>query len=152
MEINRFTIGIAILVVVGIVGAYYFLPSSTFSAPTGLVTGVLEPSNPFAGKLTSTIEKLLKDEPQAYVEQAGRRGLLLPGGTSVQFTTDPLNTEQDVVIILNASTAKITNYHAYPKFVQNEFTYIPAEQLVDENPYIRAQYPNGIYLMPVNVK
>ncbi|QQR92804.1 MAG: hypothetical protein IPJ89_01000 [Candidatus Iainarchaeum archaeon] len=151
MELNPFTIGFIALAVLAIGAAYYFSPS-IFSAPTGLVTGVLEPSNPFSGKLTSTIEKMFRDQPQSYIEQDGRHGLLLPGGASVQFSTSPTTTEQDVVIILNASTAKITSYHAYPEFVQNEFTYVPPEQLAGESPYIRAQYPNGIYLMPVNVK
>lgn len=151
MEMNRFTIGFAVLIALAL-GAVYYLSPSTLSAPTGLVTGVLEPSNPFTGKLTQTIEKLFRDEPQAYVEQADRQGLLFPGGASVQFSTAPNTTEQDVVIILNASTAKLSGYHVYPEFVSNEFTYVPAEQLAQENPYIRAQYPNGIYLMPVNVK
>ncbi len=151
MEFNRITLGVAVLAALAFAAVYYFSPAS-FSAPTGLVSSVLQPSNPFTGKLTSTIEKLFRDEPQAYIEQAGRSGLMLPGGTSVQFTTDPTSTEQDVVIILNASTAKLTTYHSFPEFVQNEFTYIPPEQLVEENPYIRAQYPNGIYLMPANVK
>ena len=151
MEFNRITLGVAVLAALAFAAVYYFSPTS-FSSPTGFVSGVLEPSNPFTGRLTSTIEKLFRDEPQAYIEQSGRNGLLLPGGASVQFATDPASTEQDVVIILNATTAKLNSYHLFPEFVQNEFTYVPPEQLVGENPYVRAQYPNGIYLMPVNVK
>ncbi len=150
MELNRFTLGIGALILLVIAALYYFVPSIT-SSPTGLVTGILEPSNPFTGKLTAAIEKLFRDKPQAIIEQAGRIGILLPGGNSIQFTRDATQNDQDVVIILNAATTTLTRYRTYPEFVQNEFTYVPPEQLAAENPYVRAQYPNGLYLMPVNV-
>jgi hypothetical protein len=117
---------------------------------------VLEPTNPFSGKMTSAIEKIFRNTPQAIIElkQPGGEhiGFILPGGNGVQFTSDTASTDKDVVIILNATNAKLTSYHTYPEFVQNEFTYIPPEQLVNENPYVRAQYPSGFYAMPVNVE
>jgi len=153
MEINRFTIGIGLLIVVSLAAIYFLLPAIS---PTGLVTGTLSPTlptyNPFIGKVTHAIEKTFVDNPQAVVEQTGRVGLLLPGGNSVQFATDATTTDQDVVIILNASTNTLTKFNTYPSFVQNEFTYVPAEQLASEGPYVVALYPAGFYLMPVNVE
>ena len=151
MEFNRITLGIGALIILAIAALYYFAPNLTAS-PTGLVSGVLEPGNPFTGKLTSTIEKLFRNKPQAIIEQSGRIGVILPGGNSIQFTKDAGLSEQDVVIILNATTTTLTQFHTFPEFVQNEFTYVPADQLANENPYVRAQYPNGFYLMPVNVE
>jgi len=153
MEINRFTIGIGLLIAVGLAAVYFLLPG--FS-PTALVTGTVTPTlptyNPFIGKVTHAIEKIFADNPQAVVEQTDRVGLLLPGGNSVQFATNAKTTDQDVVIILNASTNTLTKFNTFPLFVQNEFTYVPAEQLSGEGPYIVALYPAGYYLMPVNVE
>lgn len=149
MEFNRVTIGIGVLILVGLAAIYLYAPTLS---PTALVTTALPPSNPFVGKVAHAMEDLFRDTPQAVIEQDGRVGILLPGGNSVQFTEDAKATDQDVVIILNATTAHITTFHTYPEFVQNEFTYVPAEQLQSENSYVRAQYPNGLYLMPVNIE
>jgi hypothetical protein len=121
-------------------------------SPTALVSGVLPPSNPFIGKVSRTMEDLFSDKPQAVIEQDGRVGILLPGGNSIQFAQDAKSTDKDVVLILNASHSSLSRFNSYPTFVQNEFTYIPPEQLQNENPYVRAAYPNGLYLMPVNVE
>lgn len=148
MEFNRITLGIGLLILLAIGFVYVWKPDLS---PTALISGSLPTYNPFLGPVTQSIEKMFRDKPQAVVEQSGRVGLLFPSGNSVQFAKDGKTTEQDVVVILNASTTTLTNFHMYPEFVQNEFTYVPAEQLQSENPYVRAQYPNGYYLMPVNV-
>jgi hypothetical protein len=149
MNFDTNTILIGILLVGGIAALYFFAPD--FS-PTALVTTALPPSNPFVGKVTRNIEQLFRNTPQAVIEQDGRTGLLLPGGNSIQFTNDPSSTTQDVVFVLNATHHMISNFHTYPEFVSNEFTYIPPEQLSGENPYVIAQYPDGMYLMPVDVE
>lgn len=153
MEINRVTIAIGLLIIVGLAAVYVLSPNLS---PTALATGTfsaeLPTYNPFIGKVTHAIEKIFANNPQAVVEQTGRVGLLLPGGNSVQFATDAATTDQDVVIILNASTNTLTKFNTYPTFVQNEFTYVPAEQLASEGPYVVALYPAGFYLMPVDVE
>lgn len=149
MELNRITIGIGILILVGLAFVYVSMPTLS---PTALVSGTMPTYNPFIGKVTYAIEKMFANNPQAVVEQSGRVGLVLPGGNSVQFSNDPSSTTQDVVIILNASTTTLTQFNTYPSFVENQFTYIPAEQLSGEGPYVKALYPNGLYLMPVNVE
>jgi len=153
MEFNRVTIGIGLLIIVGLAAVYVLSPTLS---PTALVSGTLPNAlptyNPFIGKVTHAIEKTFANNPQAVVEQTGRVGLLLPGGNSVQFAIDATTTDQDVVIILNASTNTLTKFNTYPAFVQNEFTYVPAEQLANEGPYVVALYPAGFYLMPVNVE
>lgn len=128
---------------------YFGLPN--FS-PTGLVSTVLPPSNPFIGKVTHNMEQIFRDQPQAVIEQDGRNGLLLPGGNSIQFATDATSTQMDVVFILNATHHTVPNFHSYPDFVDNEFTYVPPSELSSENPYVRAQYPDGLYLLPVNIE
>ncbi len=149
MEFNRITIGIGILILVGVAAAYYFVPSLS---PTGFVAGsILPPSNQFMAKPTEYMNKIFVDKPQAVVEMDGRAGFTLPGGNSVQFARDRSGTDQDVVIILNASHITLTSYHTYPDFVPNEFTYVPPEQLGSADPYVRETYPNGYYLMPANV-
>ncbi len=149
MEFSRTTIGIGLVIIISLVAVYVLAPN--FS-PTALVSSSLPTYNPFIEKVTHAIEQTFANNPQAVVEQAGRVGLLLPGGNSVQFANDPAATDQDVVIILNASINTLTQFNTYPTFVQNQFTYIPAEQLLNEGPYIIALYPNGFYLMPVNVE
>lgn len=149
MELNRITLGLGILVLLALGFVFLFNPTID---PTGLVSSSFQPSQPFLGKLTSTIETIFRNKPQSIVEQDGRVGILLPGGNSVQFTRNPAQTQQDVVIILNATNTRLDDYHTYPEFVENEFTFVPAEQLEKEDPYVRAQYPNGLYLMPVNVE
>ncbi len=150
MEFNRITMGIVILIIVGVAAVHFLMPSLS---PTALVTGSLTSNyNPFIGKVTRAMENLFADSPQAVIEQSGRVGLLLPGGNSIQFAHNPESTDQDVVIILNATTNTLTEFNTFPEFVQNEFTYVPAEELSNENPYVKAQYPDGFYLMPVNVE
>lgn len=149
MEFSRTTIGIGLVIIVALVAVYSLAP--TFS-PTALVTSSLPTYNPFIGKVTHAVEKIFANNPQAVTEQKEHVGLSFPGGNSVLFANDPLATEQDVVIILNASTNTLTHFNTYPTFVQNEFTYVPADQLVSEGPYVVALYPNGYYLMPVNVE
>ncbi len=149
MEFNRITIGVGLLILVGLAAVYLWMPSIS---PTALVSVALPPSNPFVGKVTTTMENLFRDKPQAVIEQDGRVGIILPGGNSIQFAQDAKITDKDVVIILNAATTKLTIFNTYPTFVQNQFTYVPTEQLVGENPYVRAQYPGGIYLLPVNIE
>jgi hypothetical protein len=149
MDFNTPTLFIGILLVAGIAALYLFAPD--FS-PTALVTTAIPPTNPFLGKVTRNIEQLFRDNPQAVIEQDGRTGLLLPGGNSVQFANDESTTDKDVVFILNAAHQSIAQFHTYPEFVSNEFTYISPEQLAGENPYVRAQYPNGLYLMPVDLE
>ncbi len=149
MEFSRTTIGIGLVIIIALVAVYSLAPS--FS-PTALVTSSIPTYNPFIGKVTHAIEQTFANNPQAVIEQSGRVGLLLPGGNSVQFANDPLATEQDVVIILNAATNTLTQFNTFPTFVQNQFTYVPADQLASEGPYVVALYPNGIYLMPVNVE
>ncbi len=149
MEFSRTTLGIGLVIIVGLVAVYTLAP--TFS-PTALVTSSLPTYNPFIGKVTHAIEKTFANNPQAVVEQSGRVGLLLPGGNSIQFANDSSITDQDVVIILNAATNTLTQFNTFPTFIQNQFTYVPAEQLSSEGPYIIALYPNGFYLMPVNVE
>lgn len=148
MEINRITIGIALLILVGLAFVYVTLPDVS---PTGLVSGTLPTYNPFIGKVTHALEKIFANNPQAVIEQSGRVGIVLPGGNSVQFANDAASTKQDVVIILNASTNTLTQFNTYPTFVDNQFTYIPADQLSSEGPYVKALYPNGLYLMPIDV-
>lgn len=149
MELNRITIGIGLLILASIAFVYVSAPSLT---PSALVSGTLPTYNPFIGKVTRAIEKMFVNNPQAVVEQSGRVGLLLPGGNSIQFANDPSATNQDVVIILNASATTLTQFNTYPTFVENQFTYVPADQLVSEGPYVKALYPNGLYLMPVDVE
>lgn len=149
MDFNTNFLFIGILLVAGIAGLYFFAPD--FS-PTALVTTAIPPSNPFVGKVTHNINELFRDSPQAVIEQDGRTGLLLPGGNSVQFANDASTTEKDVVFILNATHHSMTQFHTYPEFVSNEFTYISPEQLSGENPYVRAQYPDGLYLLPVDLE
>ena len=148
MEFNRLTLGIGILILLVAGGLFIWKPSF---APTGLVTDTFRPANPFVGKVSDAMNNLFRDSPQAVVEQDGRVGLLFPDGPSVQFAKDGKTTDQDVVIILNASTTKLTEFNDYPIFRQNEFTFVPADQLLDENPYVRAQYPDGMFLMPIDV-
>lgn len=149
MDFNTPTLLIGLFLVVGIAALYLFAPD--FS-PTALVTTAIPPSNPFVGKVTRNIDQIFRDSPQAVIEQDGRTGLLLPGGNSVQFANDASTTDKDVVFILNATHHTISQFHAYPEFVSNEFTYISPEQLASENPYVRAQYPDGLYLMPVDIE
>lgn len=149
MEFNRVTIGVGLLIVVGLVFVYVSAPALS---PTALVSGTLPTYNPFIGKVTHAMEKMFVNNPQAVIEQSGRVGLLLPGGNSVQFANDATATDQDVVIILNASTTTLTQFNTFPTFVENQFTYVPSEQLSAEGPYVKALYPNGFYLMPVNVE
>jgi hypothetical protein len=142
-----------IFVAAAIFAAVYFLQPELPGA--GMVTSIIPTSsagNPFIGNVTNTIGELFKDKPQAVIEQAGRVGLLLPGGNSVQFTKDAKQTTQDVVIILNAANYQMDNANVYPDFVENEFTFVPPEALENEKPYVRALYPNGFYIMPVNVE
>ncbi|MBM3281849.1 MAG: hypothetical protein FJY86_00725 [Candidatus Diapherotrites archaeon] len=148
MEINRITIGIALLILVGLAFVYVSLPDVS---PTALVSGTLPTYNPFIGKVTHAVEKIFANNPQAVIEQSNRVGIVLPGGNSVQFANDAASTKQDVVIILNASTNTLTQFNTYPTFVDNQFTYIPVEQLSSEGPYVKALYPNGLYLMPIDV-
>ncbi len=149
MELNRVTIGVAILILLGLALVYLWVPSIS---PTALIIGSFPTYNPFVGKVTQAIDKMFVDNPQAVVEQSGRVGLLLPGGTSVQFAHNASSTEQDVVIILNATTTKITVFNTFPMFKSNEFTYVPSSELGNENLYVQALYPNGFYLLPVNVE
>lgn len=149
MEFSRVTIGIGILILVALAFVYVSAPNLT---PTALVSGTLPTYNPFIGKVTHTIEKMFANNPQAVVEQSGRVGLILPGGNSIQFANDATTTDQDVVIILNASTTTLTKFNTFPAFIENQFTYVPVDQLASEGPYVKALYPNGFYLMPVNVE
>lgn len=149
MEINRVTIGVGFLILLGFALFFVLTPSFT---PTALVTGTLPTYNPFIGKVTHAIEKTFANNPQAVIEQSGRVGLVLPGGNSVQIANDSRATEQDVVIILNASTHTLTQFNTFPTFEDNEFTYVPSQELESEGPYVRSLYPNGYYLMPVNVE
>lgn len=149
MEFSRTTIGIGLIIAIALGAVYLLAPSLS---PTALVTSSIPTYNPFIGKVTHAVEKMFANNPQAVIEQADRVGLLLPGGNSVQFANDPSTTDQDVVIILNASTTTLTQFNTFPTFVQNQFTYVPADQLSAEGPYVVALYPNGFYLMPVNVE
>ncbi|MDP2665882.1 MAG: hypothetical protein Q8P05_00030 [Candidatus Diapherotrites archaeon] len=149
MELNRIMLGVGILALLGL-GLFLFLNPNLDA--TGLVSAPFTSSNPFSGKLTTTIENLFRNKPQSIIEQDGRIGILLPGGNSVQFTRDARTTNQDVVIILNARTTKLDHFNEYPTFVENEFTFVPPKEIEKEDPYVRAQYPDGLYLMPVNVE
>lgn len=149
MEFNRITMGIGLLILVGLGVVYFFAPNLS---PTGFVAAsILPPSNQIMEKPTKYMNAIFVDKPLAVIEQDGRAGFLLPGGNSVQFTRDRSSTDQDVVIILNASHTTLTTFHTYPEFVKNEFTYIPPEQLTSADPYVQQLYPNGYYLMPANV-
>ncbi len=151
MEFNRYTIVIAVVVLLGLGAIYIFAPQTS---PTALVSGVFEPRNTFVSKVSDALHPLFDSRPQSFIEMQGRVGILLPGGTSIQFATQPEQTALDVVIILNASNAALIPkvFHAYPEFVSNEFTYIPPEQLQGEDAYVRAQYPNGVYALPTSLE
>ncbi|MFH0969867.1 MAG: hypothetical protein V1776_00165 [Candidatus Diapherotrites archaeon] len=148
MHLNRFAIGAGILILLGLSFLYF---RYTDLNPTAFVTSSFQPSNPFIGKVTHSIEHIFASNPQAVIEQDGRVGLLFPGGNSVQFSQTPETTTEDVVIILNASHTTLTTYNMYPSFVTNEFTYVSPEQIDNVGPYVRAQYPAGFYLMPLDV-
>ena len=149
MEMNRTIIGIGLLIIVGLGLVYVFAPDLS---PTGFAAAtIFPPSNPFMSEVTENMNRIFVDKPQAVVKRTDSAGILLPGGNSILFARDRKTTDQDVVIILNASHTTLTTFHAYPEFVPNEFTYVPPEQLQTEDPYIRELYPNGYYLMPANV-
>lgn len=149
MEINHIVMGIGFLILVGLGAVYFFAPDLS---PTGLVTStILPPSNSFLSGVKDNIQNIFGDIPQAVVKRKDSAGILLPGGNSILFTNDRKTTEQDVMIILNATHTTLTVFHMYPEFVPNEFTYVPPEQLESEDPYIRELYPNGYYVMPSNV-
>ena len=151
MEFNRYTIIIAVVILLGLGVVYVFSPNTS---PTALVSGMFEPRSTFVSKVSDALHPLFDSRPQSFIQMQGRVGILLPGGTSVQFSTQSGQTTQDVVVILNASNAALVpkTFHTFPEFVSNEFTYIPPEQLQGEDAYVRAQYPNGVYVLPTNLE
>ncbi len=150
MEFNRVTVGVGLLILLGLAFVYVWKPTFT---PTALLSSAFKPtSNPFLSKVTNAIETNFADNPQAVIEQGNRVGLVFPGGTSVQFAIEPGSTDQDVVIILNASLIQLPNANTYPAFVSNQFTYVSPSELGNENPYVQALYPHGLYLMPISVE
>lgn len=145
MEPKKIVIVVVVLVIIA--GLFYFF--SPRIHPTALIAGVIGAQSPVQSQLYSAIDRMFEGKPQSFTQEADFYGLQFPAGTAIKFNRDPYSTQQDVLVLVNASNVQIQNANQFPQMTINQFTFVPFETIQD--PYMKTLYPQGYYVMPVNV-